>query len=462
MILERIYEEKLAHASYIVGCGASGEALVIDPNRNIDQYMKVAEAKGLRIVAIAETHIHADYVSGSLELARKTGATLYLSDEGGPDWKYDFPNAPFVQPVRDLDHFMVGNLKLEVMATPGHTPEHISFVLTDLPATSAPYGVFTGDFIFVGDVGRPDLLERAAGFEGTMERGAADLYQSIQNFLTRFPDDILLWPAHGAGSACGKGLGGVPVSSLGYEKRTNPGLKQHTLADFKEYVLQGQPEPPAYFKHMKRINRIGPVAMAELDAPVQLQLPAMAAMSVLGTLVDTREATTAKNGFLTGSLLIPESTSFTTWAGSLVRFDEPIYLISGSPQEAAEATLDLRMIGLDRVAGWVLSTELDSGACSSIQDVSAEHVLNRPDWQILDVRGQSEHDREHVPGAKHIPLGELASRLGELSTDEPIAVFCAAGTRSPMAASILVQNGFKQVYDLAGGFAEIATLPIAC
>ncbi|MEQ1933412.1 MAG: MBL fold metallo-hydrolase, partial [Fimbriimonadaceae bacterium] len=185
MILKRVYEENLAQASYLVGCAASGVAIVIDPNRDIEKYLELAHGEGLRIVAVAETHIHADYLSGSLELARLTGAKLYLSDEGGQDWKYDLPEAPFVHLVRDGDQFQVGNLRFDVLATPGHTPEHISFVLTDLPATADPYGVFTGDFIFVGDVGRPDLLERAAGFEGTMAQGAADLFHSIQRFLSK-------------------------------------------------------------------------------------------------------------------------------------------------------------------------------------------------------------------------------------------------------------------------------------
>ncbi len=465
MILRRLYEEKLAQASYLVGCKATGDAVIIDPNRDIEQYMALAQTEGLRIVAVAETHIHADYLSGSLELAQRTGAKLLLSDEGGADWKYAFSGEPFVRLVRNGDSFLVGNLRFDVIATPGHTPEHIAFVLTDLPASSEPHSVFTGDFIFVGDVGRPDLLERAAGFEGTMDKGAEDLFNSLNLFLSQYSDDVLLWPAHGAGSACGKGLGGVPVSSLGYERRTNPGLKHASLETFSRYVLDGQPEPPSYFKEMKRLNRDGPDLVQDLRFPIRLDARQLGSLSSNAVLVDIREASQAQSGFVPGALIIPVSRSFTTWAGSLISYAVPIYLVANSEDQVAEAVYDLRMIGLDQVRGWFSSEDQALPQPGVVPRVTAAHTLEQVQqglWQLLDVRGQSEYIQGHVSQAFHIPLGSLMGRLGELNKAEPIAIYCAGGSRSPIAASILVQNGFEEVYDLTGGFAAVKALGVAC
>ena len=220
MIIRNFYDDKLAQASYLVGCAATGEAIVIDPLRDIQQYLDMAEAQNLRITAVTETHIHADYLSGSRELAAATGARLFLSDEGDDLWKYAYANKSGATLVKDGDVIRIGNLTLKVMHTPGHTPEHISFLLTDHPMSNEPHSLFTGDFVFVGDVGRPDLLERAANFEGTMEAGARTLFRSLRK-LDELADSLLIWPGHGAGSACGKALGGSPVTTLGYERKTN-------------------------------------------------------------------------------------------------------------------------------------------------------------------------------------------------------------------------------------------------
>src|SRR5690606_13169215 len=257
MLLKRFYDNKLAQASYLVGCAATGEALVVDPNRNAEEYVAAAAGEGLRITHVTETHIHADYVSGSRELAARTGARMYLSAEGGPDWQYEFAAADGATLLRDHDTFMVGNIRIEVLHTPGHTPEHLSFLVTDTAATEAPMGVFTGDFVFVGDVGRPDLLERAAKVANTMEAGARQLYASIQRFK-ELPNHLQIWPGHGAGSACGKSLGAVPQTTLGYERVVNWGLTSPSEAEFVREVLEGQPDPPRYFAEMKRINREGP------------------------------------------------------------------------------------------------------------------------------------------------------------------------------------------------------------
>jgi hydroxyacylglutathione hydrolase len=235
MLLRYFYDQKLAQASYFVGCQATGEALVIDPARHVEPYLATAEAEGMRLVAAAETHIHADFVSGARELAERTGATLYLSDAGDQDWKYLYADQYRHVPLRDGDTFCVGNIHFEVWHTPGHTPEHISFLMTDTAGANRPMGLFSGDFVFAGDVGRPDLLEKAAGIANTAETGARQMFHSLQRFKG-LPDYLQLWPGHGAGSACGKALGAIPSSTIGYEKLFNWALsmrqKSHSSGSY--------------------------------------------------------------------------------------------------------------------------------------------------------------------------------------------------------------------------------------
>src|SRR5688572_13755898 len=256
MFLQRFYDDQLAQASYLVGCSATGESLVVDPSRDVAQYIDAAAREGLRVTHVTETHIHADFVSGARELASRTGAQLLLSDEGDAEWKYRYAEDSRARLLYDGDSFHVGNIELEAMHTPGHTPEHLSFLVTDHPAGAGPWGILTGDFVFVGDVGRPDLLERAAGYAGTMEAGARELQRSLERFRT-LPDHLQVWPGHGAGSACGKSLGALASSTVGYERLANWGLAITNEEEFVRMVLAGQPEPPRYFAEMKRINKEG-------------------------------------------------------------------------------------------------------------------------------------------------------------------------------------------------------------
>ena len=246
MILKHFYEEKLAQASYLIGCVSTGEALVGDPNRDVEQYIKAAETEGLRITHVTETHIHADFVSGSRELAARTGATLYLSDEGDENWKYAFAEEAGAVLLRDGDTLMVGNIRIEVLHTPGHTPEHLIFLVTDTAEADKPMGAITGDFVFVGDVGRPDLLEKAAGVEGSTDAAARTLFRSLEKFKEQ-PDYLQVWPGHGAGSACGKRLSSVPQSTVGYERMFNWAFSIEDEDEFVRTVLAEQPEPPKYF-----------------------------------------------------------------------------------------------------------------------------------------------------------------------------------------------------------------------
>jgi hydroxyacylglutathione hydrolase len=469
MILKRFYEESLAQASFLVGCARTGEAAVIDANRDVEQYIDAAAAEGLRITAVTETHIHADYVSGSRELAERTGARLYLSDEGDADWKYAFSDQPNATLVRHGDSIRIGNVRLDVVRTPGHTPEHIAFLLTDEAASSEPAGMFTGDFVFVGDVGRPDLLERAANFKGTMEKGARTLYRSLQPFL-QLPDRLLIWPGHGAGSACGKSLGGVPVSTLGYEKLANWGLRIDNEERFVREVLAGQPEPPAYFKEMKRINKAGPPALGGFGPVPRMtgrKLPEV--LDAQATVIDIRSVEETAAGTLPGVLTIPLSRTFSTWAGSLVDYAAPIYLLASSASSAAAALRDLALIGLDDVRGWfgpdvVREWRANGGGLETTTEISALDAAQRlggGDAVVLDVRGQQEYEAGHIPGARHIPLGALADRVHELPP-LAIVVHCATGARAAIAASLLRRAGMADVTNLAGGFRayEAAGLPV--
>ena len=464
MLLKRFYDAKLAQASYLVGCAATGEALVIDANRDVDQYIEGAEAEGLRITHVTETHIHADFVSGSRELAARTGAQLYLSDEGDESWKYAFATEDGAVLLQNEDSFRVGNIKVEALHTPGHTPEHLSFMITDTAAAVLPMGVLTGDFIFVGDVGRPDLLERAAKIEGTMEAGARTLFRALQRF-TRLPDHLQIWPGHGAGSACGKSLGAVPSSTLGYERLTNWGLMVSDEDEFVRQVLEGQPEPPRYFANMKRINKEGPAMLHGLRRPERLGETRLASLLDSGALVvDTRHASEFAAGHVPGTQNIPFDRSFTTWAGWLVPYDREFYLIVNEQCATCldEAMRDLTLIGLDRIAGsfssdaverWpaITGRPLATVAQVGVADVAA--LMRSNSAVVIDVRGQSEWEGGHIPGAVLIPLGYLDDRRGELRNEVPVVVHCQSGARSAMAASLLQRRGVKSVMNLRGGFA---------
>ena len=465
MLLKRFYDDKLAQASFLVGCAATGEALVIDANRDVDQYLRAAEAEGLHITHVTETHIHADFVSGSRELAMRAGAQLFLSDEGDADWKYEFARDAGARLVRDGDGFMVGNLKIEVMHTPGHTPEHISFLLTDTPVTDRPMGVFTGDFVFAGDVGRPDLLERAARMVGTMEAGARTLFHSVQRFKS-LPDYLQLWPGHGAGSACGKSLGTVPSTTLGYEKLANWGFATDDEAEFVEQVLAGQPEPPKYFAEMKRINRNGPRILQGFRRPERLPETRLAALLDDDALiVDTRPWSEFAVGHVPGTINIPLNKSFTTWAGWLVPYDRPFYLLldDGCDHCVDEAMRDLAMIGLDQAAGYfgrnaIEAWSADHQHLASVRQMSSSELaveMRKGNAAVIDVRGAAEFAAGHLPAVQNIPLGLLADRLEELPRDKLLVMQCQAGSRSAIATSVLRAKGIEAI-NLIGGYAAWA------
>src|SRR5690348_15524675 len=352
MLFRRFYDDQLAQASYLIGCQATGEALIVDPNRQVDTYLRGAELEGFRITHVTETHIHADFVSGARELALRTGARLLLSDEGGPDWRYRYAADAGAELLRDDNTFCVGRVAVRVLHTPGHTPEHLAFLVTDTTSATEPMGLLTGDFVFVGDVGRPDLLERAAQVAGSMEIGARQLFRSLRR-LAPLPDYLQIWPGHGAGSACGKALGAVPQSTLGYERLFNWAFGIEDEDEFVRAVLAGQPEPPRYFAEMKRINRDGPRIRGDAARPPAVDGAALARALADGALVvDTRAARVYADRAIPGTLNIPANRSFATYAGSLLPYDRDFYLIADDRgSSVGELLRTLAGIGLDRVAG---------------------------------------------------------------------------------------------------------------
>lgn len=477
MFFRQLYDQSLAQASYVIGCQATGEAIVVDPLRDIAPYLEVARAEGLRITHVTETHIHADFVSGARELRAATGAQLFLSAEGGTDWQYGYAEADGATLVRDGSQIMVGNLRFDVMHTPGHTPEHIAFVVTDTPRAAGPMGILTGDFVFVGDVGRPDLLERAAKVANTMEAGARALFHSLDRFRA-LPDHLQVWPGHGAGSACGKALGAVPSTTVGYEKLANWAVAETNEALFVEQVLAGQPEPPRYFADMKRINREGP-ALLDTRTPLEMLDPA----DVLDRLpsdevwvIDLRTASAFADAHVPRTLSVPYGRSFSGWVGSLVPIARDVILLSTiadavddtgqavagahTPADVRQAAHDLMAIGFDRVQGWTSAQGLlgawDSRGHSpsripqltsaALSEVPAERAPT-----IIDVRGLSEWSGGHLPDARHIPLGALPDHLGNIPAG-PVVVQCQSGARSAVATSLLHRAGRTDAVNLVGGY----------
>ena len=464
MFFQRFYDTQLAQASYLIGCQRTGEAVVVDPNRDVQQYLDAAASEGLRVTHVTETHIHADFVSGARELAHRAGARLLLSGEGGPDWSYAYAAEAGARLVRDGDHFMVGNIRLDVLHTPGHTPEHVSFLVTDTPAAAGAWGILTGDFVFVGDVGRPDLLERAAGYAGTMQAAARTLFRSLERFRA-LPDHLQVWPGHGAGSACGKALGAIPSTTVGYEKVANWGVGTTDEDEFVRLVLAGQPEPPRYFARMKRINKEGPRILGGLPIPPRLAGAEIEALMRRGAVVvDARPAAAFAAGHVPGTINIPLDGSFTTWAGWLLPYDSDIYLLmheGGGARSAESAARDLAMIGLDRVAGVLGDDVLGAwtaaggtlGTVAQTTPAEAAAMLDRGEAAVIDVRGRSEWEAGHLPGVPNIPVGYLTDRLGDLPPDRLIIVQCQSGARSAIAASVLRAHGISNVANLAGGYA---------
>ena len=453
MFFQHVYDKSLAQASYFIGCQAKGEAIVIDAKRDIDTYLEIAKQNNMKITHIAETHIHADFLAGSRELAAVTGAKMYLSDEGGEGWQYEFDHVG----LKHGDTINVGNLTLEVLHTPGHTPESITFLLTDNPATNEPVMVFTGDFVFVGDVGRPDLLEKAAGFTGTQEKGAKQMYESIQRFAG-LPQYVQLWPGHGAGSACGKALGAVPSSTIGYEKIRNWAFQyENNEQGFVDYLLEGQPEPPKYFAMMKKLNKIDRPLLTEVPKHKKLGKEEFLTAYNSGIkVIDTRNKFDFAKEHLPGSINIQGNNSFATWCGWILNYEEEFILVAEDSQ-MEDLTRKLMRIGLDNVKGYISDINSFGIATESSEIIDIEtfkSYIGKDGVQIVDVRGESEYKNGHIKGADNVFVGTLADNLDKIDNNKEVVIHCQSGDRASIAQSILEKNGFKDVKNYSAGMKE--------
>ena len=456
MFFQHVYDKSLAQASYFIGCQKAGVAAVIDPKRDVDTYLAIAKENKMKITHVFETHIHADFLAGSRELAALTGADLYLSDEGGEGWEYEFPH----KGLKDGDKIQLGNLTFEVIHTPGHTPESISLLLTDNPASDKPVMLFTGDFVFVGDIGRPDLLEKAAGVMGTADAGALEMFKSVQKFAS-LPDYIQVWPGHGAGSACGKALGAVPSTTVGYEKIRNWALRfAEDQKVFTDFLLADQPEPPKYFAMMKKLNKVDRPLLTEV--PVQKKLTTSELKDALQKgmkLIDTRNKADFAEGFIPGSYNIQGNNSFATWAGWILSYDEPFILLAAD-EEIEDLTRKLMRIGLDNVYGYVNSTDawtIDGGKLEKANIISfndARQMIQNNGVQVVDLRGATEYKSGHIAKAENVFVGNLSRNLDRLNKDKKIIIHCQGGDRAAIGYSILAKHGFKNVYNFSGGINE--------
>jgi hydroxyacylglutathione hydrolase len=454
MFFKHIYDEDLAQGSYLIGCQATGEAVVVDARRDVQVYIAEAKRNHLTIIAVTETHIHADYLSGSRELAKATGAKLYLSDEGDEDWKYEFAATK----LYDGSEIKLGNVILKVLHTPGHTPEHLSFLVTDGATATEPGFLLTGDFVFVGDVGRPDLLDeitldKATGAVDTRFAGAKQLFKSLQEKFLTLPDYLQVWPGHGAGSACGKALGAVASTTVGYEKRFAwwaDYLANNDLEGFIRALLEDQPDAPTYFGRMKRQNKAGPAfrptstlrhfSASELDTNEFV-------------LLDTRARKEYLEAHVPNALHIPDGKRFATYASYILNPEKETPPIIVFAKDEAHANLlrdKLSYTGVDTVIGYI--TRLENLRLESSPHLSqnAFHKLKHP--FVLDVRTKSEYQAGHIENAKQLHAGRVLNHLDEFPKDKEIILHCQTGARATVIVSALRHAGFN-VTELEGSYA---------
>ena len=463
MLLERIYDTDLAQASYFIGCQAKGEALVVDPRRDLDIYLEIAEKNGVTITGVTETHIHADYLSGTRELAARTGAPMYVSDEGGPDWTYGDGFDEAIR-MKDGHEITLGNITVKAVHTPGHTPEHMSFLITDGAQATEPGFMLTGDFVFVGDLGRPDLLDEAAGGVDTRFGGAKDLFSSLRDRFLTLPDYVQVLPAHGAGSACGKALGSIPSSTVGYERAFSwwsKYLQNDDEQGFIDELLDGQPDAHAYFGRMKVQNRAGPAVMGDQAELIEYTpgdlLRQLEDDSVI--LVDTRHHSEVHQGTVERSLNIPgvdKAASYGAWVYNPEVENRPLVLLADDAEHAGELRDHLVRVGIDTVTGYISSLaglELVKPTVVKAEDIgSFEHVM------LLDMRNKTEYAEGHLPGATQLSGGRVMWHQDQLPERGTILTYCETGIRNSVAAGALRRNGYD-VAEIEGGYAEWLALP---
>lgn len=446
MYFKQYYLGCLAHASYLIGC--SGEAVVVDPQRDVDLYVEDAAKEGLTIRHVIETHLHADFVSGHRELARRTGAKIYF----GQHARAMFDHVA----VTDGEELRVGNLVLRFLETPGHTPESISIVLYDTGKSAEPDAVLTGDTLFIGDVGRPDLL----GARMPATELAGMLYDSLHNKLLALPDSTKVYPAHGAGSMCGRNISKETSSTIGEQRRFNYALQPMSRDAFVRMMTTDLPEAPAYFSGDVLLNREGPALLEELPAPAPLAAQEVERLHKQGHVVlDIRSSDQFGTGHIAGSLNIGLTGQFASWAGCLVPLKMPLIIVAEDIEHVREARVRLARVGHENVVGYleggILSWHQAGLPLSTTEQITVDELDRRIKEQavdqVIDVRRPGEWQSGHIRAAKHFPLSQLAQTAEELARDRNIAVICAGGYRSSAATSVLERMGFTHITNVVGG-----------
>lgn len=457
MLLERIYDNDLAQAGYFIGCQAERKAIVVDARRDIDVYLDLAREHDMQIVAVTETHIHADYLSGTRELAAATDATVHVSGEGGKDWQYGFD----AERLMDGDTITIGNITVQARHTPGHTPEHLSFLITDGAFSQDPGYMLSGDFVFTGDLGRPDLLDEAAGEVDTRFEGARLLFTSLRDTFLTLPDHVQVHPGHGSGSACGKALGAVPSTTVGYERINAwwaPYLRKNDMEGFVEELLDGQPDAHAYFARMKRQNKEGPQVLGPLTPPTELTTEEIdkALRKDEIVFVDTRSHTDVHQGTVAGALNIPgpaKAATFGAWAHDPEVDHRPLVLFVPDGDTARQVRDHLLRVGIDEVSGYTTTLE---GLPRLIPPRIGPKELEGFDAAlVLDVRNKTEYAQGHIPGAHQLSAGRLLANLDALPTEGTVVSYCQTGARNSVAAGLLRRAGYD-VVELDGGYADWA------
>jgi hydroxyacylglutathione hydrolase len=456
MLLQQRFIPGLAIASYIVGDERTGEAAIIDPTRDVEDFLHYAQENDLHIRHILETHVHADFVVGSRELKARLGdqPMIHSSGLGGPEWTP--PHANHV--VGDGDEVQVGSLRLKALHTPGHTPEHLSWALfDDTRSKEIPWVLFSGDFLFVGDVGRPDLLG-----EETRKELAHQLYQSVFERLPGIPDITEIFPNHGAGSLCGKALNSRRSSTVGFERRFNPALARKPEGQWVQDLMADMPLAPPYFRRMKKVNREGPAILGP-ELPGQRRWSAREVHERTCEnclIVDVRSKEAFAAAHLPGAINIPFGPQLPTWAGWVLPYDRPTLIILDHPAQMPEVTTHLIRVGFDDVQGY-LQGGIDAWETSgyplaalstkSVQQLNDQLRKDRKGLTVLDVRTEKEWNAGHIEGASHIHGGLLQERFADVPRDRPVAVICGSGYRASIAASFLKREGYEDVCNVVGG-----------
>ncbi len=437
MKFKQFYLGCLAHASYYVS--SNGEAAVIDPQRDVTQYLDEAEANGDKIKYVIETHSHADFVSGHLELAKRTGAKIIFGQRANTEFE--------TLKVKDGDELAIGNVKLKFLETPGHTPEGITILAKDTEDPSEPIKMFTGDTLFIGDVGRPDLIG-SKGF--TAEQMGSMLYDSLREKILPLPDETLVYPAHGAGSLCGKSLSSETFSTLGEQRKTNYALRPMSREEFIKAVASDQPEVPAYFPVSASQNLKGSADLADLPKPVKFDSGQISNFD--GVVIDVRPNTEFGAGHVPNSINIGLGGQFASWAGTLVPVGTPIAIVAETAEQVDESVMRLARVGEESVKGYILIAD-HSGDKNTVEQVAVEQAnQNLSDRvQFVDVRRPAEHAAGHAAGTINIPLNTLSREIDRLDPDKPTYVICQSGYRSSLGTSILENAGFKEIYNVTGG-----------